>query len=287
MRIPLRTDGPFLNLATYRFTPLTDLLELRERLYQAANAQGLAGTILIASEGINVFIAGKEEGARAFQQWLATEFAWGALQYKESWSPKLPFRRLFVKVKREIIAFDGGQFDASSDEAPYMEPSDLRARLDRGEKVVLLDTRNDYEVGVGTFAGAEHLQIKNFRQFTQAVDAKREAWQDQTIVTFCTGGIRCEKAARWMTSQGFKNVSQLRDGILGYFEQEGGAHWNGECFVFDHRVAVNPELAVATTVQCYACRAPVSQADQQSPRYRPPHACPACNSGVDRVTHPQ
>jgi UPF0176 protein len=234
-----------INLSAYRFAPLSGLPELQARLRAVASAGGLKGTILLAAEGINVFVAG-ERGA--LDRLLAEIHAVPGLDKlvpKESRSDQQPFNRMLVKIKREIIAFGVPGIDPARQPAPKLAARTLKQWLDEGRPVTLLDTRNDYEVSAGTFRGAIPAGIRRFRHFPQAADRLPAALKDQTVVTFCTGGIRCEKAAPYLQQTGFKQVFQLDGGILKYFEECGSAHYEGACFVFDERESVDSELRQA------------------------------------------
>lgn len=267
---------PVLNIASYKFATLEDLPELRTELLRRASELGLRGTILLAAEGINLFLAGEPAKVESFLAHLIADARFADLQYKRSWSNAQPFNRLLVKIKKEIIAFCQPDVDPINAPAPRISPQQLKSWLDEGRKVTLLDTRNDYEVKLGTFAGARNLGLKHFRDFPQAMASNSDQFSDETIVTFCTGGIRCEKAAPLLINKGFREVYQLDGGILAYFEQCGGAHYNGECFVFDRRVGLNPDLQETGTVQCFACLSPLTPEEQQSPGYVPDVRCPYC-----------
>lgn len=238
---------PVLNISSYLFTPITDRDQLRPVLLARANAAGLKGTILLAEEGINMFLAGDADAVRGFVNDLREDPRFAALTTKESWSTDQPFRKMLVKLKREIIRMDHPTIRPVEGRAPAVSPSTLKRWLDQGHDdegrdVVMLDTRNAFEVDYGTFAGAVDWRIERFTQFPDAVAAHRDALEGKTVVSFCTGGIRCEKAAIYMRDEGI-NALQLDGGILGYFEQVGGAYYAGDCFVFDEREALTPELA--------------------------------------------
>jgi UPF0176 protein len=233
------------NLSAYLFSPLTGLPGLRERLKHVAGAHGLKGTILLAPEGINLFVAGGREAVDTLVAEIRSVPGLESLAPKESLSEVQPFRRMLVKIKREIIAFGVDGVDPSRAPAPRLEPATLRSWLDEGREIVLLDTRNVYEVAAGTFHGAVDPGIRHFRDFPQTVARLPEEWKDRPVVTFCTGGIRCEKAAPYLLKVGFKDVWQLDGGILKYFEHCGGAHYDGACFVFDEREGVDPGLRPA------------------------------------------
>ncbi|MFF7681137.1 sulfurtransferase [Microbacterium sp. NPDC007973] len=236
-----------LNVSAYLFTPLDDPAALREALREQAGARGLRGTILLAEEGINLFLAGSADEVRGFVDDLRTDARFAALQTKESWSDAVPFGALRVKVKREIIRMDRPEVRPQDGRAPAVSPETLRRWLDRGSdddgrEVVLVDTRNAFEVDHGTFAGALDWRIDRFTQFPAAASAHRDELVGKTVVSFCTGGIRCEKAALYLRDEGVE-AYQLDGGILGWFDAQGAAHWSGDCFVFDEREALDPALA--------------------------------------------
>ena len=236
-----------LNIAAYRFVAIDDPQALADHVRSLAARHELRGTALVASEGINLVLAGIEAHVRAFMDALQRDARFDGLPVKESWSGSQPFGRLKVKVKREIIAFRRDQASPLAGRAPAVDPSTLARWIesghdDAGRRLVLLDTRNREEVAFGTFRDATTLPIDNFTDLPDAVAGLRADWSDATVVSFCTGGIRCEKAALWMRSEGMQNVLQLEGGILDYFQHVGGAGYDGRCFVFDARVAVDPLL---------------------------------------------
>lgn len=238
-----------LNVSAYLFTPLDDPAALRTALRERAGARGLRGTILLAEEGINLFLAGAADQVRGFIDALRADPRFAALRTKESWSDTVPFGRLLVKVKREIIRMDRPEVRPQDGRAPAVSPETLRRWLDRGRdddgrEVVLVDTRNAFEVDYGTFTGALDWRIERFTQFPDAAARHREELADKTVVSFCTGGIRCEKAALHLRAEGVK-AYQLDGGILGWFEAQGDAHWTGVCFVFDEREALDAGLSAA------------------------------------------
>ncbi len=230
------------NIAAYRFVSLSDLPTLRTSLREHALAQNLKGTILLAHEGINLFLAGSRENMDNFLRFLRAMPAFANLEIKESYSASQPFGKLLVKLKREIISLGQPDIDPSRDPAPRLSAGQLKAWLDEGREVVLLDTRNQFEIEHGSFVGALELGLNNFRSFANKIKQLDPALKEKPIVTFCTGGIRCEKAAPLMRKNGFEHVYQLDGGILKYFEECGTAHFNGNCYVFDERVALNAEL---------------------------------------------
>jgi UPF0176 protein len=235
-----------LNIAAYLFTPIDDADALVARLRERAEAGALRGTVLVAAEGVNLFLAGEPGAVDAFVDALRADPRFAAIEVKRSRSTAQPFARLKVKRKREIIAFRREAVPAQG-RAPALAPGRLArwidaGRDDDGRRVVLLDTRNREEVAHGTFAGALSLPIDNFVDLPAALESQRASLADATVVSFCTGGVRCEKAALWMQANGFERVWQLDGGILGYFERVGGHGYEGACFVFDERVALDPAL---------------------------------------------
>ncbi len=236
-----------LNIAAYHFVAIDEPPALAARLREWAEAGDLRGTVLVAGEGINLFLAGDESAIQAFLDQLRADPRFSTIAVKESRSTAQPFARLKVKVKDEIIAFRREGAAPLAERAPAVAP-DVLARWiaqghdDAGRRLVLLDTRNREEVGYGTFADALTLPIDNFTDLPEALTPHRTALANATVVSFCTGGIRCEKAALWLQGEGMENVLQLDGGILGYFEQVGGFGYEGRCFVFDERVALDPAL---------------------------------------------
>ena len=237
-----------LNIAAYKFVAIEDGHELRERLLTQALALDLRGTVLVAGEGINLFMAGAPEAIGEFLACLRADARFADLEVKESWSLAQPFRRMLVKLKREIIRMDHPAIQPAAGRAPGVEARTLKRWLDQGhddegKPVVLLDTRNAFEVDFGTFDNAIDWRIGKFTEFPKALAEHREQLQGKRVVSFCTGGIRCEKAAILMHEQGLPDVLQLEGGILKYFEEVGGAHYSGDCFVFDGREALAPDLS--------------------------------------------
>ena len=238
-----------LNIAAYLFVALDDADALADRLREDAELAGLRGTVLVAPEGLNLFLAGEETSLRGFLEELRLDARFAGLHARESWSTAMPFARLKVKCKDEIIAFRREHCTPlqAGQRAPAVDPPTLARWIaqrhdDAGHRLVLLDTRNREEIGFGSFCGALTLQIDNFTELPEALAPHRESLRDATVVSFCTGGIRCEKAALWLRHDGMDNLLQLDGGILGYFEQVGGAGYDGGCFVFDQRVALDPAL---------------------------------------------
>ena len=264
------------NLAAYRFVGLTGLKELREELIVLCKGVGLKGTILLSEEGVNLFVAGPAEAVSKLMGRLREISGLEDFEGKISESEDQPFRRMLVRIKKEIISFGIAGVEPGTRTSPKLTARELKQWLDEGRKITLLDTRNDYEVKLGTFAGAVVSDIRTFREFPKAVRELPEAMKDETVVMFCTGGIRCEKAGPFMEMEGFKNIYQLDGGILKYFEECGGDHYEGECFVFDQRVGVDPALRETDSAVCYACQAPLDAEDQEDVRYVAGKTCPHC-----------
>jgi UPF0176 protein len=238
-----------LNVSAYLFTRIDDPAALRDTLRGGAVEAGLRGTILLAEEGINLFLAGAADAVCGFVDELRADPRFASLETKDSWSDAVPFGKLLVKVKREIIRMDRPEVRPQDGRAPAVSPATLCRWLDRGaddegREVVLVDTRNAFEVDYGTFAGAKDWRIERFTQFPDAASSHRDELAGKTVVSFCTGGIRCEKAALYLRDEGL-DAYQLDGGILGWFAAQGDAHWQGDCFVFDGREALDAGLAPA------------------------------------------
>ena len=242
-----------LNVSAYKFVALNDPAALRESVHSHASALGLKGTVLLAHEGINLFVAGAPDPVQEFLTWLMHDARLADLETKLSWSDAVPFGKLIVKVKPEIIRMNHPTIQPQHGRAPAVDAQTLARWLaagvdDAGREVVTLDTRNAFEVDHGRFANAIDWRITKFSEFPAALHAHRAELAGKTVVSYCTGGIRCEKAALLMRAAGVENVLQLDGGILRYFEQTGGAHFEGSCFVFDEREALSDSLEPATRV---------------------------------------
>jgi UPF0176 protein len=239
-----------LNISAYRFVAIDDPQALRDKLLGEGHRLGLLGTILLAHEGINLFLAGSAAAVRDFLEILRADARFTDVEAKESWSAEPPFRKLLVKVKREIIRMNHPAIQPTRGRAPAVDAATAKRWLDQGHDdegrpVVTLDTRNAFEVDHGTFVGALDWRLSKFSEFPGALQAHRAELEGKTIVSFCTGGIRCEKAAIYMREAGLDHVWQLDGGILKYFEATGGAHFRGGCFVFDEREALDADLRPA------------------------------------------
>jgi len=237
-----------LNISCYKFVALPDATDLRQSCLEQTLARQLKGTVLIAEEGINFFLAGSAENVRGFVNWLRLDPRLADLNPKESWSQTQPFRKMLVKVKREIIRMNHPSIRPAAGRAPSVTPATAKRWLDQGHDdegraVVTLDTRNQFEIDHGTFENTLNWGLTKFTEFPDAVLAHKDGLQDKTVISFCTGGIRCEKAAIYMRNAGLEHVYQLEGGILKYFEEVGNAHYQGGCFVFDEREALAPDLS--------------------------------------------
>ena len=268
--------GNIINIAGYRFVDLLDRDELRQPFRDVCAKLNLKGTILLSHEGINFFLAAQQGSIDSFIQFLDQDERFRNITLKISVTEYQPFNRMNVRLKKEIISIGLDHIKPAVHTGEEITPTEFKSWLDAGKEVLVLDTRNDYECRIGTFQNALELDIKSFRDFPRAVSEMSDELKDTPVVMFCTGGIRCEKASVVMMDAGFSNVKQLKGGILGYFEEVGGDYWDGDCFVFDHRVAVNPELKETDVAQCFACRNPLSIEDQKSEHYEIGVSCPYC-----------
>jgi UPF0176 protein len=239
-----------LNISSYKFVDIDDPQGLCEPWLTRALDEGLKGTILLAQEGVNLFLAGPESAVRAFVGFMHQDARFADITPKESWSDTQPFKRMRVKCKREIIRMDHPTIRPAGGRAPSVRAETVKRWLDQGHDdqgrpVVTLDTRNAFEVDAGAFEGAIDWRITRFGEFPAAAQAHRAELEGKTVVSYCTGGIRCEKAAIYLKEMGLESVYQLEGGILKYFEEVGGAHYRGDCFVFDERVGLAPDLSAA------------------------------------------
>lgn len=264
------------NISCYRFANLEGLKELRQRLLALCKERQLKGTILLSAEGVNIFLAGARPDIDQVVDFLRGIPGLEDLKPKYSESDHQPFSRMLVRIKKEIIAFGVEGINPAKRTSPKLSARELKQWLDEGRPVTLLDTRNDYEVKLGTFENALPIRIDHFRDFPEAVRQLPQELKQQPIVMFCTGGIRCEKAGPFMEREGFEKIYQLDGGILKYFEEVGGAHYEGECFVFDQRVGVDPALHETDSTQCYRCQSPLTAEDQRDSRYVAFVSCPYC-----------
>ena len=266
----------FVNISAYKFVDLDNLAERKSELLPICRSLGLKGTILLSLEGINMFLAGTREAIDEFLSHIAKQPEYEGLPVKESLSDHQPFSRMLVRIKKEIISMGVEAIRPRKKTSPKISASQLKQWLDSGKDLTLLDVRNDYEIEIGTFENAVPVGVDHFRKFPDATKQLPESMKQKPVVMFCTGGIRCEKAGPFMEEEGFEEVYQLDGGILKYFEDCGGDHYQGDCFVFDKRVAVDPELKETEFEQCYSCQSILTVAEQQSEKYDPPYSCPNC-----------
>lgn len=267
--------------ALYRFTAIDDPAKLRAPLLQALNAGGLTGTLLLAREGVNGTLAGREAEIDQLIAWLCGQLGCATdhrlLNVKKSWHQQSPFLRRKVKLKREIVTLGQPAVDAAQHAGTYVRPADWNALISDPE-VVTIDTRNRYEVGVGRFRGAVNPETDTFREFPAYAQRELDPQQHPKLAMYCTGGIRCEKATAYMKQLGFAEVYHLQGGILQYLEDVPAEEslWEGECFVFDDRVTVDHSLQAGSYTQCHACRTPLAPADRDDPHYQPGVQCRHC-----------
>ena len=263
--------------ALYHFAPLPDYRELREPLLARCRELDIRGTLLLAEEGINGTVSGARSAIDALLAGLRADARLAALEHKESFSDQHPFRRLKIKLKKEIVTLGVPGVDPNRLVGTYVEPEDWNALISDPE-VVVIDTRNDYEVAIGTFRNAVDPATRSFREFPQFVREHFDPAQHRKVAMFCTGGIRCEKASSFMREEGFPEVYHLKGGILKYLERvrPEDSLWEGECFVFDHRVGVTHGLAEGQAAMCYGCGHPVTPAERESADYEEGVSCPHC-----------
>ncbi|WP_110690582.1 oxygen-dependent tRNA uridine(34) hydroxylase TrhO [Salinicola endophyticus] len=279
------TDRPIVVAALYRFVTLDDFEALREPLLAEMQRLDVRGTLLLAAEGINGTVSGSRAGIDALLAWLKRDPRLAALEHKESYCDTQPFYRTKVKLKREIVTLGVDGVDPNACVGTYVEPEAWNDLIDDPE-VLVIDTRNDYEVAIGSFEGAVDPQTKSFREFPDYVRQHYDPSRHKKVAMFCTGGIRCEKASSFMLGEGFEEVFHLRGGILNYLEKvpEAQTRWRGDCFVFDNRVTVRHDLSEGEYAQCHACRMPISAEDQESEHYVPGISCPHCWDSLPEKT---
>ncbi|MDE0286243.1 MAG: rhodanese-related sulfurtransferase [Gammaproteobacteria bacterium] len=267
--------------ALYKFVRLPDFRELRQPLLERCRELRLKGTLLLAPEGINGTVAGSREGIDGILDYLRSEPRFAGLAHKESLAAGVPFHRMKVKLKQEIVSLGIAGVDPEHLTGEYVKPEDWNAEISRPGTLVL-DVRNEYETGIGGFKNAVAPDTGTFREFPDYVEKNLDPEQHTRIAMYCTGGIRCEKASSYLLSRGFREVVQLQGGILNYLEKvdRNQSRWEGECFVFDSRVAVDHELAEGEFEQCYACRRPLNQDDMASEKYLPGVSCPRCHDDL-------
>jgi UPF0176 protein len=263
--------------ALYKFVTLEKFQDLRQPLLKVMEYNKIRGTLLLAAEGINGTVASNRKGIDALLAWFEKDTRLGKIVVKESFESSNPFNRIKVKLKKEIVTMGIEGIDPKQVVGTYVNPKDWNALISDPD-VVLVDTRNAYEVKVGTFEGALNPNTTNFREFPQYVRDNLDPKINKKVAMFCTGGIRCEKSTAYLKEQGFDEVYHLQGGILKYLEQvpEADTMWQGECFVFDNRVTVNHQLEKGEYDQCHACRLPITKEEQTSDQYLEGVSCPHC-----------
>ncbi len=266
----------YLNISGYKFVPIQNTVRMERHFRRLCNTLGIKGSILVGEEGVNMALSGAPESIATFRKNLAEDMRFNDIEFKDSWSDKIPFRHLRVRIKHEIVTMGVDGVDPGKKCGKYITPKELKNWYDEGKDFWVLDTRNDYEVKIGTFDNAVDLDIETFREFPEKVTQLPDELKKKPMVMFCTGGIRCEKASVFCDENGFDEVYQLHDGIIKYFEDCGGEHWHGDCFVFDDRVAVKPDLSATDKLYCLSCFAELSEQDRQSERYSFNRFCPHC-----------
>ncbi|WP_286789188.1 MULTISPECIES: rhodanese-related sulfurtransferase [unclassified Pseudomonas] len=278
-------SGSIVVAALYKFVTLEDYVERREPLLTVMLDNEVKGTLLLAQEGINGTIAGSRAGIDAVLAFLKADSRLVDLEHKESYCDEQPFYRTKVKLKKEIVTLGVPGVDPNKKVGTYVDPKDWNALISDPD-VVLIDTRNDYEVGIGTFTNAVDPKTKSFREFPQYIRQNFDPSRHKKVAMFCTGGIRCEKASSFMLNEGFEEVYHLKGGILKYLEEvpQEDSLWQGDCFVFDNRVTVRHDLSEGEYDQCHACRTPISAADRESEHYVPGISCPHCWDSLPEKT---
>ena len=268
----------YLVAAFYHFADFPDFADRQAEILECARSNGIMGTILLAHEGINGTVAGSPEGIHAVLKFIRSDPRFFSLEHKESWASENPFYRMKVRLKKEIVTLGVEGVSPIHQVGEYIKP-DAWNELIQDPDVVVIDTRNDYEVSIGTFKGAVDPKTTSFREFPYWLDAQTDLPKNKKIAMFCTGGIRCEKSTSLLKNRGFENVYHLEGGILKYLETvpQESSLWEGECFVFDQRVSVGHGLAEGPYDLCHACRHPITDEDKDSSLYSPGVSCPRCH----------
>ena len=269
-----------LNIAGYKFEPLSDIDSLVREFQSVCDDLELKGSVYLSPNGINFSLAGSEEAIDQYLLFMEQDRRFLDIPLKKTYSETQPFRRMKVRPKKEIISLGRDDINPRELTGEYVTPKELFAMYENNEDVIVLDTRNEYETRVGLFENAVDLQLDTFRDFPDAIEQLPEEYKDKQIVMYCTGGIRCEKASAVMLKAGFSDVKQLEGGVLDYFKETGGKYWNGDCFVFDERVALDTDLNETEYIYCYICREPLSAEEKASPDFKINEYCPFC---VDKI----
>ena len=268
----------YLVAALYKFVRLDDHKKLKPRILKVCNDNGVFGTLILADEGINGTVAGRPEAVRRLLEFIRADVRLSDMEHKESWAKEQPFHRMKVHLKAEIVTMGVDGVNPVDSVGEYIKPTDWNALISRDD-VLLIDTRNTYETGIGTFQNALDPKTTNFRDFPAWVDENIQLLESKKkIAMFCTGGIRCEKATSFLLSKGFEDVFHLEGGILKYLEEVDPekSKWEGECFVFDQRVSVGHGLVQGDYQLCHGCRSPIDESDMASDKYSPGVSCPKC-----------
>ena len=265
-----------LNIAGYKFEPLDELDVLIPKFQNKCDALDLRGSVYLSPNGINFSLAGSKEAIEQYLVFMEEDTRFLDIPLKKTYSETQPFRRMKERLKKEIISLGRDDINPRELTGEYISPQELYAMYENNEDVIVLDTRNEYETRVGLFKNAIDLQLDTFRDFPQAIEELPEEYKDKQIVMYCTGGIRCEKASAVMLKAGFSDVKQLEGGVLDYFKETGGKYWNGDCFVFDERVALDTNLKETEYIYCYICREPLSAEEKTSPDFKINEHCPYC-----------
>ncbi len=264
------------NITGYKFTPIDDELLLRETILKYSTDLNLKGTVLISSKGLNFSVSGTKKNIDNFIVFIHSDKRFSDVDIKITYNKYQPFRKMLVRIKKEIISMGVEEINPFQFTGQKISPKELNNKLDNNEEIVLLDTRNEYEVRLGTFKNALDLDLDSFRDFPEEIEKLREELNGKEVVMFCTGGIRCEKASALMLENGFENIKQIEGGVINYFKETGGKYWNGDCFVFDDRVALNKNLVETDYVLCFRCREPLNKEELGSEKYKIDEYCPYC-----------
>ncbi len=268
---------PIIVCALYKFVSLEDYVSMREPLLECLKKHEIRGTLLLATEGLNGTVAGSREAIDSLLKHLKSDLRFADIDYKESYDETNPFYRTKVRLKKEIVTLGVEGIDPLHTVGTYVNPEDWNALISDPE-TILVDTRNEYEIGIGTFKNALNPETESFREFPGYVEKNLDPAKHRKVAMFCTGGIRCEKSTAYLKEQGFDEVYHLKGGILKYLEEipEEESLWEGECFVFDNRVAVGHDLVKGKYDQCHACRMPITEEEKKSEHYIKGVSCPKC-----------
>ncbi|MDA7543092.1 rhodanese-like domain-containing protein [Acidimicrobiia bacterium] len=268
------------NITGYKFIPIKNELVLQETILKRSTNLNLKGTVLISRKGINFSVSGNKNNIDKFLLFIRSDSRFADVDVKITYNEYQPFRKMLVRIKKEIISMGIEEIDPFQFTGQKISPKELNKKLNNNEDIVLLDTRNEYEVRLGTFKNAIDLNLDSFRDFPKEIEKLRKKLNGKEVVMFCTGGIRCEKASALMLKNGFENIQQIDGGVINYFKETGGRHWNGDCFVFDDRVALDKDLLETDYVLCFRCREPLNKEEIGSEKYKIDEYCPYCFDDV-------